>query len=989
MVFFQTSLLAGYGYTHFISTRLKVKSQLFVHGLVLLLPLLLLYGFSLVYYGDIAFFFHAIRGFKPITGGNPIFSALFVLAWVVGLPFIVVATSAPLLQKWFAHTGHPAARDPYFLYGASNLGSFLSLIAYPLVMERMLTLPDQAWVWTVLYSLLVILIFGCVFMVLKAPAQVTLPREKEVKEPAAKEKELAVVGEKKEEVGVKAGAPPAERASSFKKGAKQFRKGQKEGRKSLTERREEPTHMPPPSIQRPSHDPRLSPVTPLRRMRWIALAAIPSSLMLGVTTYATTDLSPIPLLWLIPLMLYLLSFILVFSKWPTVWVEKPHDIFVLIQPFTIGALILMLVLSKFSHGIFAPIAIHMIAFFVTTMVCHGELAKDRPSTEHLTEFYLLMSVGGMLGGMFNGLVAPILFIYVIEYGLAIFFSALMRPQMAAVSWMDQYFEGLFGPADGRGKRERSGAADYPLILDFALPIVGLILMAGLTFLLGGPVMSLFKNVMGIAAQGGEAVPFLIFVFGMGVLISLLFMERPLRYGLMIGGILLVQSLYEPPGYSSESLLQDRSYFGVIRVRVGHDMGGLPYTNMIHGTTDHGMNFRRPESAKDWGNSDKDFSRLATTYYHRKGPAGRVMELYNWFPGPMNTYWADARMPATLIGLGATPMPWTSFQSDMALGLWTEPPYATIGLGTGTMASYARPFQHMHYYEIDKHVLRLSVPGATAPFYKGHPHEPLFTYLRDAKERGADLWVMMGDARLRMAQPFSGKDDFSDWTTDVANKYYSHEVTVQEYDRDSDKLLPQSKKNLMVVDGDVGGGPDNFYHMMVVDAFSSDAIPVHLITEEAIKMYFTKLREDGILCVHTSNKYVNLVPVVADVAKALGYVAWRGHDSAPGKATHAAEERGHYTSEWVMVARKQDYLSKRLDFPNGKVGEKGEVDPRVLDVLQPPPNYEAYLKEDYLKQGLDFSRAEKYWSPAQSKGWPTWTDNYSNVIIAIRWPGSSE
>jgi hypothetical protein len=982
MVFFQTALLAGYAYTHFVSTRLKVKAQLLVHGVILLLPLVLLYVISSIYYGDIAFFYSAIKDFKPISGGNPIFAALFLLLWVVGLPFIVVATSAPLLQKWFGQTGHPAAKDPYFLYGASNLGSFLSLIAYPLILERLLPLDTQSWIWTVGYTLLVILVFGCVALVLAAPRQVTLAREKPAVEPV---KERVVV-EQKEEVGVKAGAPPGERASAFKKGAKQFKKGgQKEARPRLTERREEHAAHVAPSIARVDRDPRLSPVTPLRRLRWVALAAIPSSLMLGVTTYATTDLSPIPLLWLIPLMLYLLSFILVFARWPVVWVEKPHQIFVIAQPFFIAALVFMLVMGRMTHSLFIPILIHMAAFFVTTMVCHGELAKDRPATEHLTEFYLLMSVGGMLGGIFNGLIAPILFIYVMEYGLAIFFSAMLRPQMGEVSWMDQYLEGLFGGAKGRGGHDRAGApAEIPLILDIALPILVFLLVALLVFLLNAPLEALFRTVFSITSQGGGIVPFLLFTFGIGLLCSILFMERPLRYGLTIGGLLVIYALYTPQRGGGETIHRDRSYFGVIVVKKmdsraytgGPDLGY--FTNMIHGTTDHGMNFRDPK-----------YSRLATTYYHRFGPAGRVMELFNWFPGKQNTYYADLRMPATIIGSGATPLNFTGFPAEQMLALWSEPPYATIGLGTGTMASYARAFQHMHYYEIDRQVVLLSIPGDRGPFYDRDTQDPLFTYLRDAKGdpkyfndrnflsdpknlsdprlgRGAELWIFMGDARLRMAQPFTTKDDYSDWTPEICNKY-----------RDN-------RYNIMVVDGDIGGGPDNFYHMMVVDAFSSDAIPVHLITKEAIAMYMTKLTKDGILCVHTSNKYVNLVPVVADVASSLGLKAYRAHDESPDKlvpgSTTPEDAVGHYNSEWVMVVRNAD------DFKRGTDNEKNLFKQNYIT-----KEYPEKLRAHYAKQpGVNVADVTfEYWTTAKQSQWPPWTDNYSNVISAIRWPGSRD
>src|SRR5262249_32538854 len=135
MVFFQTALLAGYAYTHTVSTRLKLRPQMLIHGMVLLLPLLLLLTGS---------FHMRLHDWIPPAGVNPILQTLIMLTAVVGLPFFVVSTSAPLLQKWFVHTGHHTAQDPYFLYGASNLGSMLSLLLYPFLVEPALTLSEQS-----------------------------------------------------------------------------------------------------------------------------------------------------------------------------------------------------------------------------------------------------------------------------------------------------------------------------------------------------------------------------------------------------------------------------------------------------------------------------------------------------------------------------------------------------------------------------------------------------------------------------------------------------------------------------------------------------------------------------------------------------------------------------------------------------------------------------------------------------------------------------
>ena len=201
-------------------------------------------------------------------------------------------------------------------------------------------------------------------------------------------------------------------------------------------------HVPAPPKAVPDLVLRSRPITPWRRLRWVLLGAAPSSLMLGVVTYICTDLSPIPLLWIIPLALYLLSFILVFAKWPVVWTDGPHKVVLFLQPVLVLGLALMLS-QGFASGPLMHTSMAMLAFFATALVCHGEMAKDRPDTKHLTEFYLWMSVGGMVGGMFNGLVAPLLFWGVAEFPLAIVLGCLLRPTLKREGWTETGVENYF------------------------------------------------------------------------------------------------------------------------------------------------------------------------------------------------------------------------------------------------------------------------------------------------------------------------------------------------------------------------------------------------------------------------------------------------------------------------------------------------------------------------------------------------------------------
>jgi hypothetical protein len=157
----------------------------------------------------------------------------------------------------------------------------------------------------------------------------------------------------------------------------------------------------------------------------VALAFIPSSLMLGATAYITLNIAAIPLLWVIPLALYLLSFILVFAKWPSVI----HRAMVVTVPLAILLLVFSLMPSGVTVRFWIIILLHLATLFVVALVCHGELARSRPPITHLTIFYLLMSVGGALGGIFNALIAPVVFNNIVEYQLVLVLAALVLPRL--------------------------------------------------------------------------------------------------------------------------------------------------------------------------------------------------------------------------------------------------------------------------------------------------------------------------------------------------------------------------------------------------------------------------------------------------------------------------------------------------------------------------------------------------------------------------------
>jgi hypothetical protein len=292
---------------------------------------------------------------------------------------------------------------------------------------------------------------------------------------------------------------------------------------------------------------------------------------------------------------------------------------------------------------------------------------------------------------------------------------------------------------------------------------------------------------------------------------------------------------------------------------------------MHGTTYHGRNYIYTRDDQKAG-LIKDASRLATTYYHRYGPVGVVFEQWNWLPGRQNTFYADARMPVTMIGQIAATIGGNNLPLPVLVESWSEPPFATIGLGTGTMVSYARPYQHMTYYEIDDVIRGFSIPDKTddpgvepidqqmkGPYRAG----TRFTYLQNAVWRGVNLEVIMGDARLSL-EPLQEKYNTSGIPGAKDNSYLYHADFKKFTEKD-----PKDARYYMGApfDHTYSKSParDHFYKGIVVDAFSSDAIPVHLITRQAIKIYLSKLTDDGVLLVHTSNRHMDLVVPVARIA----------------------------------------------------------------------------------------------------------------------------
>ena len=554
VVFFQALLLGAYAYAHFLSTRVKPARQVRAHLFLMILAALTL---------PIGVSEKRIQSLSPET--NPFAWLLCALFLGVGLPFLVVGSTGPLLQKWFSQTGHARAEDPYFLYGAGNLGSLFALLGYPVLLEPNLRLREQSWLWAGGYCALAICILGCGSWVLRSGLGRVEAKNEEPEKSGGDPRPMAGTG----------GRNPVRRASD------------------------------PGSVACPG----VSLASPRRqRLRWVAYAFVPSSLMLGVTSYLGTDIASIPLLWIVPLSIYLLSFILVFARrqiLPIVAVRW------LLPMVALGAL--FQILTRGTHPAWTVMLIHLLFLFLAAMVCHGRLAAERPAAEDLTRFYFWMSLGGVLGGAFNALVAPNLFPTVIEYPLAIVLACLLQP--ARQSW--------------KAKPARRA-------LDLALPALLGVFTAVLAILIP------FTELQSINLRNGLMV-------GLPAIACFTFVDRPVRFGLGAAGILIGGWFYLGP--HGKTLHMERNFFGVSRVTQGQT-GAFRY--FVHGNTLHGAQFVDPARQCE-----------PLTYYHRAGPLGEVFELFNSKP-------AVPRVAVVGLGTGATvcyagaDQEWTFYEIDPAV-----------------------------------------------------------------------------------------------------------------------------------------------------------------------------------------------------------------------------------------------------------------------------------------------------------------------------------
>ena len=473
MAFFQLALLAGYAAANYLS-RFSPRS----HGLAFIAALLL------------GCFFLPVD-MQPQQGEANAFMVVRLLAATVGIPFIALSMASSTLQRLFSSTGHASAGDPYFLYAASNLGSFAGLLLYPAAAETLFTIPEQARLWLYAYALLIALAAACITL---------------------------------------AGKP-----------------------------------VPAPARAK------AEPVPAKLRLQWVACAFFPSSLMLGVTMHITTEVLAVPLIWVFPLGLYLLTFVLAFARKqivPLYWLEKAQPVFISVSIALI--IIAMPTVSASWYGI----GWHLLAFSAIALLCHMRLAGLRPlgNERQLTDYYLMIAVGGALGGVLNAFIAPLVFSRLAEYPIVLVLSCLLNP-------------GLRTPYPPRHMLYCGLGAAGVLLLSFARKHLGL----------------------------G-------FLEARDIVLTLIFALVTLHPRAVIAGsalLAVITPLFISP---MKNMTSNRNFFGVIKVydrNYMKDDERITIRTFQHGSTLHGLQVL-----------NNPWETEPTSYFGRKAPVGDLFATLN-------------------------------------------------------------------------------------------------------------------------------------------------------------------------------------------------------------------------------------------------------------------------------------------------------------------------------------------------------------------------
>lgn len=661
---------------------------------------------------------------KPSGNEDPTKAILLLLAATVGLPYFVLSSTSPLVQVWFSRA--IPGGQPWRLYALSNIGSLAALLSYPFFFEPRWDVVQQTGMWSVAFVMFVI---------------------------------LSLYG-------------------------------------AWQDRRRQPDisfHEGQPATESSDQS-----VPWWHRALWVFLPAMASIMLLATTNEVCQDVAVIPFMWVAPLSLYLLTFIICFEheRWyqPALWALPAMALLFLASGWSElsdswdtmvtdhhwGAVMK----TNFVH----ELAAYFLAMFAACMVCHGELTRLKPPHRHLTEFYLMMSAGGALGGLTVSLIAPKIFTTYTEWPLgliacflitlivvireirrseqhwlrAILSIALLsllvlsyfsRADKASISNTASLWARSWAAWETYTKLSWAQLPGWSIVGFYALLIAGIIAIALLSFRRRHWLQITSAVVLVLTAEAG--------VFFMGI-----------------------------SGFTVEPRIDRvRNFYGAISVSEDYDPGlEVSFRKLSHGTITHGI-----QNMGKW-------KEIPITYYGKETGVGLALETLK-------------DNPTARVGV--------------------------VGMGAGTVACYGKPGQVYRFYDINPDIVRLAKKD--------------FTYLDDMEKRGAKLEIVIGDARLSL-----------------------------------ERELPQQ------------------FDVILLDAFSGDSVPVHLLTKQAFEIYKHHLKPNGIIAVHVTNTYLRLAPVVKKVADAIGMKTTR---------VETEQDGDDYSTDYVLVSNNEAFLTAHPEQPS--------------------------------------------------------------------------
>lgn len=791
MMFFQLVLLLGYLYSHATTRYMKPRAQAVLHSVLLVASLVLL----LVLIG-----LPGSSGWKPEDEKAPLLRILALLGATIGLPYMMLSTTGPLIQAWYVRA--TGGKVPYRLFALSNFGSFLALLSFPFAVEPNFTSREQVFIWGAAFVIFALLTIYTGFRTLRVAGGTG----------------IELTGGSGEEASSDAGNPAIPWTS---------------------------------------------------QLLWIGLSACASVMLLAITCQLTQNVAPIPFLWVLPLSIYLLTFILCFES--SRYYRREIFLPLLLLALGFAAVLLM---EENRRG-FWPIYAWAGILFVSCMVCHGELALQKPHPKQLTLFFLMISVGGAIGGFFVAIIAPMVFSSYWELPLSLFLCAALA---AGVFWRQVAAKIPDLPADWRTFQLLGlGAAFVGLLLyfrheeeavwerfgSFVVPVAYLFVALVLLHLIRETTGVLKMVRLDWIATGFGLLCLVLLVRNIGMHFGF-FLPGDLKtaasgigFGFLatlaaltaIGGLITIGG--DSAGLDSKRLgalylllvavlgghmikyqtaalrpvvdgdgyqLVTRNFYGVLKVRDERGDKESPADRvLVHGTINHGTQLLDPKLRRE-----------ITSYYNPRSGFGRMMQI-------------QLRKEHLKVGI--------------------------TGLGAGVTAGFCRASDTFYFYELNPLVLEIA--------------QKWFTFLADCP---GEKKVFLGDGRLNLERQ-----------------------------------------------------QDQQFDVLAMDAFSSDSVPVHLLTREVFGLYARHLKPDGILAINVSNRYLNLEPIVTANAAANGMSVVMIDDDGEDKDYYAA-------TTWMLATRAPQFF------------------------------------EDPLFKEQDTKR------PKPDAKFRPWTDDYSNLFQILKKPG---